>query len=335
MAPQLLPAAMVAGPCCVFGATAKDGPPDVVVGEGATSDGVASFDGFEEERGGTSSSEEDEELKITEIVSHRNTQGQPNDPVLAYYKVRFAGLEGFDEEMEDELPEEELLRRAPKLLRDYRREVGRAAAAATSRASEATSAASARPAAARRARGRGGGRARSRQWSREEVARVVQVGREQRHLHMGEAGFTEVAGQLGRTVKAVYAQWMRVQTPQKSKKRRASVAGGATGRARPKVYRETSVGRGVDDEVDGAGYGASAASDSAFELWKMTRENIALRAQVKTLRECLGLLGRRRSEHRGGGGGYGSHGDYGRYERSASRSPPRDRYDGLDRYDGW
>ena len=48
---------MVAGPCCVFGATAKDGPPDVVVGEGAASDGVASFDGFEEERGGTSSSD--------------------------------------------------------------------------------------------------------------------------------------------------------------------------------------------------------------------------------------------------------------------------------------
>ena len=107
---------MVAGPCCVFGAKANDGPPDVVVGEGATSDGVASFDGFEEERGGTSSSEEDEELKITEIVSHRDTQGQPNDPVLAYYTVRFVGLESFDEEMEDELPEEELLRRAPKLL---------------------------------------------------------------------------------------------------------------------------------------------------------------------------------------------------------------------------
>ena len=122
---------------------------------------------------------------------------------------------------------------------------------------------------------------------------------------------------------------MRVQTPQKSQKRRASVAGGATGRARLKVCRETSVGRGVDDEVDGAGYGAGAASDSAKELWQLTRENIALKAQVKTLRECLGLFGRRRSEHRGGGGGgYESYGDYGRYERSASRSPPpRDRYD--------
>ena len=46
---------MVAGPCCVFGAKANDAPPDVVAGEGAASDGVASFDGFEEERGGTSS----------------------------------------------------------------------------------------------------------------------------------------------------------------------------------------------------------------------------------------------------------------------------------------
>ena len=194
-------------------------------------------------------------------------------------------------------------------------------------ASEAASAASARPAAARRVRGRGGGR-KSGKWSRDEIARVVQVGREQRGLHLGEAGFTELAGQLGRTVKSVYSQWMRVQTPQKSKKRRASVAGGATGRARLKMCRETSVGRGVDDEVDGAGYGAGAASDSAKELWQLTRENIALRAQVKTLRECLGLFGRRRSEHRGGGGGYESYGDYGRYERSASRSPPpRDRYD--------
>ena len=65
---------MVAGPCCVFGATATDAPPDVVVGEGAASDGVASFDHFEEELGGTSSSEDDEELKITEIVSHRDTR---------------------------------------------------------------------------------------------------------------------------------------------------------------------------------------------------------------------------------------------------------------------
>ena len=154
----------------------------------------------------------------------------------------------------------------------------------------------------------------------------MQVGREQRGMQLGEAGFKELAGQLDRTVKAVYAQWMRVQTPQK--RRRASVAGGATGGARPKARRETSAGRGVGDEVDGAVYGAGSASSDAFELFKLERENIALRAEVKTLRECLGLFGRRRSEHRGGGGGgYGSYGDYGRYERSASRSPRRDRYD--------
>ena len=93
------------------------------------------------------------------------------------------------------------------------------------------------------------------------------------------------------------------------------------------------VGR-VDDAVgdavgDAAGDAAGAISESErqerrefsleFKLWKLTNENIALRAQVEVLRECLGLFGRRRSGHRGG--------DYGRYERSASRSPPRDHYD--------
>jgi hypothetical protein len=51
------------------------------------------------------------------------------------------------------------------------------------------------------------------------------------------------------------------------------------------------MGRGVDDEVDGAGSGSS----SAYELFKLTRENIALRVQVETLRGCLGLFGRRKS----------------------------------------
>eukprot|EP01047_Picozoa_sp_COSAG01_P110411 COSAG01_NODE_39233_length_479_cov_0.910526_1_plen_76_part_01 len=51
------------------------------------------------------------------------------------------------------------------------------------------------------------------------------------------------------------------------------------------------MGRGVDDEVDGACSGSS----SAYELFKLTRESIALRVQVETLRECLGLFGRRRS----------------------------------------
>ena len=98
---------MVAGPCCVFGAAANDAPPDVVVGDGAAPDDVASSDDSEEERGGTSSSEDDEELPIAKIISHRDTRGQPDDLNLAYYTVRFAGLEDFDEEMEAELPEED------------------------------------------------------------------------------------------------------------------------------------------------------------------------------------------------------------------------------------
>jgi hypothetical protein len=73
---------------------------------------------------------------------------------------------------------------------------------------------------------------------------------------------------------------------------------------RPAACCAAAPGRGVDDEARGAGYGAGSGSSDAFELFKLTRENIALRAQVETLRECLGLFGRRRSEHRGGGGGY-------------------------------
>ena len=74
---------MTAGPCCVFRATAppaNDAPPDVVAGEGAASDGVASDEVLDEERGVTSSSAHDEELPIAKIISHRDTRGQPNDP---------------------------------------------------------------------------------------------------------------------------------------------------------------------------------------------------------------------------------------------------------------
>jgi hypothetical protein len=47
LAPQLLPAAMVAGPCCVFGATAppaSDSPPDAAAQRGAASDSLPSSD---------------------------------------------------------------------------------------------------------------------------------------------------------------------------------------------------------------------------------------------------------------------------------------------------
>ena len=54
MAPQLLPAAMTAGPCCVFiratAPPANDAPPDAVAGEGAAPDGVASDADFDEEQ---------------------------------------------------------------------------------------------------------------------------------------------------------------------------------------------------------------------------------------------------------------------------------------------
>ena len=62
MAPQLLPAAMVAGPCCVLGAAAplaNDSPVDAAAGQGAASDDLSSPDErSEEEQGGT----DDEEL---------------------------------------------------------------------------------------------------------------------------------------------------------------------------------------------------------------------------------------------------------------------------------
>ena len=54
------------------------------------SDGVASDADFDEEQDVTSSSADDEELPIAKIISHRDTRGQPDDPVLAYYTVRFA-----------------------------------------------------------------------------------------------------------------------------------------------------------------------------------------------------------------------------------------------------
>ena len=155
---------MTAGPCCVFRATAppaNDGPPDVVAREGAASNDVACDEVLDEEL--DEEEELDKELPIAKIISHRDTRGQPNDPVLAYYTVRFEGLED-PEEAEDELPEEELLRRAPKLLRSYRRDAADAADAAAKAASqgvEATCGASARPhrgrKAARSGQGRGGG----------------------------------------------------------------------------------------------------------------------------------------------------------------------------------
>eukprot|EP01047_Picozoa_sp_COSAG01_P008781 COSAG01_NODE_351_length_18449_cov_34.646886_8_plen_172_part_00 len=118
------------------------------------------------------------------------------DPVDLYYTVRYEGLEVLGEEVHEELPEDEALRRCRKLVRDYRREVGRAAAAAASPAAKATSRGSARSAASGRARGSAGGRAHARPWTDEEVAQVQKLGREQRGKQLGEAGFAELVGRL-------------------------------------------------------------------------------------------------------------------------------------------
>jgi hypothetical protein len=328
---------MTVGPCCVFRATAppaNDAPPDAVAGEGAASDAVASDADFDEEQDVTSSSANDEELPIAKIISHRDTRGQPDDLNLAYYTVRFAGLEEL-EEAEDELPEEELLRRAPKLLRSYRRDAADAAGKAAAQAAEATGGASARPhrgrKAARPRQGRGGGGSRKRPWTAEEWAQVAQVGRAQRHLQLGEGGFQELAQRLGRSTNSVYTKWLRDQTPQK--KRRASSGG-----RRPKAGRQTLVGRGrqwddgvddaagdaADDEV-GAGYEGERHSERM--MFNLMMENAALKAQVKTLRECMGLRGMRGVDGDGGGGGGAAAAAGYMYGRSASRSPPRGRYD--------
>ena len=70
---------------------ANDGPPDVVAREGAASNDVACDEVLDEEL--DEEEELDKELPIAKIISHRDTRGQPNDPVLAYYTVRFEGLE--------------------------------------------------------------------------------------------------------------------------------------------------------------------------------------------------------------------------------------------------
>ena len=313
---------------------ANDGPPDVVAREGAASDGVARDEVLDEE-GFDEEEELNKELPIAKIISHRDTRGQPNDPVMAYYTVRFEGLED-PEEAEDELPEEELLRRAPKLLRSYRRDAADAADAAAKAASqgvEATCGASARPhrgrKAARSGQGRGGGSSSKRPWTAEEWAQVAEVGRAQRHLQLGEAGFEELAGRLGRSANSVYTKWLRDQTPQK--KRRASAGG-----RRPKAGRQTLVGQGRrwddgGDDAAGDAAGDEVGGSYSYEkersegfVFKLMMENAALKAQVKTLRECMGLRGMRGVDGGDGGGASAAAGYM--YGRSASRSPPRGRY---------
>ena len=98
----------------------SDSPPDAAAQRGAASHSLSSSDeGFGDGRGG-SSSDDMEELTIVKIVGHRDTKGQPEDPVLDYYTVRFAELKEAGADAEMELPESELLRRCPKLLQAWR-----------------------------------------------------------------------------------------------------------------------------------------------------------------------------------------------------------------------
>eukprot|EP01048_Picozoa_sp_COSAG05_P001071 COSAG05_NODE_34_length_27784_cov_62.890129_1_plen_112_part_00 len=52
-----------------------------------------------DESSSDSTSSDDGELPIVAIVDHRDTKGQPDDPVLAYYTVRYelGGEEGGEE----------------------------------------------------------------------------------------------------------------------------------------------------------------------------------------------------------------------------------------------
>ena len=119
----------------------SDSPPDAAAQRGAASHSLSSSNE------GTSSSDDDEQLEIVKIVGHRDTKGQPQDPNLNYLTVRFAELEaqGLGSEGEMELPESELLRRCPKLLREYRRGVGAAARAAAAMATSPAATAASSP----------------------------------------------------------------------------------------------------------------------------------------------------------------------------------------------
>jgi hypothetical protein len=89
----------------------------------------------------------------------------------------------------------------------------------------------------------------------------------------------------------------------------------------------------VGDAVgDGAGDAAGERERNPLDygeqfVFKLMMENAALKAQVQTLRECMGLRGMRGVDGDGGGGGGAAAAAGYMYGRSASRSPPRGRYD--------
>ena len=291
----------------------SDSPPDAAAQRGAASRSLSSSDeGFGDGRGG-SSSDDMEELTIVKIVGHRDTKGQPEDPVLDYYTVRFAELKEAGADAEMELPESELLRRCPKLLRAYSREVGRAVVAATSSSSDDDSSAEEQSPASGRSGGRARARPRARAWTQEEVAQVQRLGRKQRGKQLGEAGFSRLAEELGRTAAAVYAKWMKIQTPQKERARRSGGAkhGRRAKKRRRKVTREEGArGEEVEEELEEPAPSWQSANVAQLRngLWQAQLEVASLRSQVFTLRECLGLLGMRGIDRQQGGERRGSYG---------------------------
>jgi hypothetical protein len=300
-------------------------PTPAAVESGATSDGGPSGDGgVGDQSSSDSPASEEERPPIAAIVAHRDTKGQPDDPVLVYYTVQYAGLDELGAEGEEELPEDEVLRRAPKILREYRRGVAGAASTAASAAAEAASSARRQAGAARRRQkpvpvaggARGGGA-----WTEDEVAQVVELGRALRGQGLGEAGFEELARRLGRTAKAVYGKWHKVATP---RKRRASGEGGGEASDKARRVTQTGEGRGRREEVEEqlAGGCESSAVERSLRraLWHSELECAGLRAEVRTLRECLALLGMRGIDRRGG---VGADRGWQGLPRSTSRSPPR------------
>ena len=292
----------------------SDSPPDAAAQRSAASDSPSSSNA------GGSSSDDNEELEIVKIVGHRDTKGEPEDPNLNYCTVRFAELEaqGVGSEGEMELPESELLRRCPKLLREYRRGVGAAAGAAAAAAAMATSPAATAASSldgwssgSGASGGGAGARPRARAWSEEEVAQVKRLGRSQRGKQLGEAGFEELARRLHRSTSAVYSKWMKVQSP---KQQRASRAGGAKRVRRSKKRRRKKLSEDVqeEDEVEeelgapGAPWQSSNVALLQQGLWQSQLEVAALRSQVFTLRECLSLLGMRGIAQGGGAEARGS-----------------------------
>jgi hypothetical protein len=300
-------------------------PTPAAVEPGATSDGEPSGDeSVGDQSGSDSSASEEERPPIAAIVAHRDTKGQPWDPVPTYYTVQYAGLDGLGEDgEEEELPEDEVMLRAGKILREYRRGVAGAASAAASAAAEAASSPQGQAGAAQRSkkRARGAGEARGGgAWTEGEVAQVVELGRELRGQGVGEAGFEGLAEQLGRTAKAVYGKWLKTRTP--SKHRASGEGGGGASKARRVTQTGGGLGRRAQVEEELAGGCGSSTTERSLRnsLWHAELECAGLRSEVRTLRECLALLGMRGIDRRGG---VGADRGWRGLPRSTSRSPPR------------